>query len=36
MIYDDDVKVFENTKTGVMGPRLQIKEVIGVGFTAKF
>jgi 3-oxoacyl-[acyl-carrier-protein] synthase III len=36
MIYDDDVKVFKNTKTGVMGPRLQIKEVIGVGFTAKF
>ncbi|MGX5818457.1 DUF3078 domain-containing protein [Chitinophaga lutea] len=36
MIYDDDVKVFENTKTGVMGPRLQIKQVLGVGLTAKF
>lgn len=36
MIYDDDVKVFANPKTGVMGPRLQVKEVIGVGFTAKF
>ena len=36
MIYDDDVKVFENKKTGEMGPRLQIKQVIGVGFTAKF
>jgi hypothetical protein len=36
MIYDDDVKEFVNEKTGVKGPRLQIKEVIGVGFTAKF
>lgn len=36
MIYDDDVKVFENKETGVMGPRLQIKQVIGVGFAAKF
>ena len=36
MIYDDDVKVFKNEKTGVMGPRLQVKQVIGVGFTAKF
>ncbi|WP_440134816.1 DUF3078 domain-containing protein [Chitinophaga sancti] len=36
MIYDDDVKSFVNPKTGVAGPRLQIKEVIGVGFTAKF
>jgi hypothetical protein len=36
MIYDDDVRVFPNPKTGVMGPRLQVKEVIGVGFTAKF
>lgn len=36
MIYDDDVKVFENEKTGVLGPRLQVKQVIGVGFTAKF
>ncbi|MCK7559015.1 DUF3078 domain-containing protein [Chitinophaga sedimenti] len=36
MIYDDDVKVFENTKTGVMGPRLQIKQVIGIGFAAIF
>ncbi|RFS22524.1 DUF3078 domain-containing protein [Chitinophaga silvatica] len=35
MIYDDDVKVFENKKTGVMGPRLQVKQVIGVGFAAK-
>ncbi|WPQ63905.1 DUF3078 domain-containing protein [Chitinophaga sancti] len=36
MIYDDDVKSFVNPKTGVMGPRLQVKEVIGVGFSAKF
>ncbi|RPE13919.1 DUF3078 domain-containing protein [Chitinophaga lutea] len=36
MIYDDDVKEFENTKTGVMGPRLQIKQVLGIGLTAKF
>ncbi|GEP90341.1 Protein of unknown function [Chitinophaga terrae (ex Kim and Jung 2007)] len=36
MIYDDDVKVFENKETGVMGPRLQVKQVIGVGFAAKF
>lgn len=36
MIYDDDVRVFENEKTGVLGPRLQVKQVIGVGFTAKF
>lgn len=36
MIYDDDVRVFENKKTGVKGPRLQVKEVIGVGFTARF
>jgi hypothetical protein len=36
MIYDDTVKVFENKKTGVMGPRLQMKQVIGVGFAAKF
>lgn len=36
MIYDDDVRVFTNEKTGVLGPRLQVKQVIGVGFTAKF
>lgn len=36
MIYDDDVRVFENKDTGVMGPRLQIKETIGIGLTAKF
>ncbi|UYQ93138.1 DUF3078 domain-containing protein [Chitinophaga horti] len=36
MIYDDDVKVFENKATGVMGPRLQVKQVIGVGFAAIF
>lgn len=36
MIYDDDVKSFVNPKTGVLGPRLQVKEVIGVGFSAKF
>ncbi|PSL49690.1 Protein of unknown function (DUF3078) [Chitinophaga niastensis] len=36
MIYDDKVKVFENKTTGVKGPRLQLKQVIGVGFTAKF
>ncbi|RAJ75588.1 uncharacterized protein DUF481 [Chitinophaga dinghuensis] len=36
MIYDDNVKVFENKETGVLGPRLQIKQVIGVGFAAKF
>ncbi|WP_343669178.1 DUF3078 domain-containing protein [Chitinophaga sp.] len=36
LIYDDDVKSFVNPKTGVLGPRLQVKEVIGVGFSAKF
>lgn len=36
MIYDDDVKVFENKETGVLGPRLQVKQTIGVGLTAKF
>lgn len=36
MIYDDKARVFENPKTGVLGPRLQVKEVIGVGFSAKF
>ncbi|ATL46923.1 hypothetical protein COR50_06860 [Chitinophaga caeni] len=36
MIYDDDIRVFENKNTGVLGPRLQIKQVIGVGFTAVF
>jgi hypothetical protein len=36
MIYDDDVRVFANPKTGVLGPRLQVQEVIGVGFIAKF
>ncbi|HEY0271771.1 MAG TPA: DUF3078 domain-containing protein [Chitinophaga sp.] len=36
MIYDDNARVFENPKTGVLGPRLQVKEVIGVGFSAKF
>lgn len=36
MIYDDDVRVFNNPKTGVPGPRLQIKQVMGIGFTAAF
>ncbi|WP_423737144.1 DUF3078 domain-containing protein [Chitinophaga caseinilytica] len=36
MIYDDDVRVFENKETGIMGPRLQIKQTLGVGLTAKF
>ncbi|NSL89037.1 DUF3078 domain-containing protein [Chitinophaga solisilvae] len=36
MIYDDDVKQFENKDTGIKGPALQIKQVIGVGFAAKF
>lgn len=36
MIYDDDVRVFENPKTGAMGPRLQVKQVLGIGLTAKF
>ncbi|RAJ03996.1 Protein of unknown function (DUF3078) [Chitinophaga skermanii] len=36
MIYDDDIKVFENKETGVLGPRLQVKQVIGVGLTAVF
>lgn len=35
MIYDDNVRVFANPKTGVLGPRLQVQEVIGVGFTLK-
>ena len=36
LIYDDDVRVFENKETGIMGPRLQIKQTLGVGLTAKF
>jgi hypothetical protein len=36
LIYDDDVKEFVNEKTGVKGPRLQVKQVIGVGFSARF
>lgn len=36
MIYDDKVKVFENKETGVMGPRLQVKQILGIGFAAKF
>jgi hypothetical protein len=36
LIYDDDVKEFVNEKTGVKGPRLQVKEIIGVGFSARF
>ncbi|WP_291914318.1 DUF3078 domain-containing protein [Chitinophaga sp. CB10] len=35
MIYDDDTKI-KDSKTGVEGARLQIKQVIGIGFTAKF
>ncbi len=36
MIYDDDVREFVNEKTGVKGARLQVKQVIGVGFSARF
>lgn len=36
LIYDDDVKEFVNEKTGIKGPRLQVKQVIGVGFSARF
>ncbi|GAA0528213.1 DUF3078 domain-containing protein [Chitinophaga japonensis] len=36
LIYDDDVREFVNSKTGVKGPRLQVKQVIGVGFSARF
>jgi hypothetical protein len=36
LIYDDDVKEFVNEKTGVKGPRMQVKQVIGVGFSARF
>ncbi|WP_343700205.1 DUF3078 domain-containing protein [Chitinophaga sp.] len=36
MIYDDDVKEFENPKTGVKGARLQVKQVLSIGLTAKF
>ncbi|PUZ27763.1 Protein of unknown function [Chitinophaga costaii] len=36
MIYDDKARVFANPKTGTLGPRLQVKEVIGVGFSTTF
>ena len=34
MIYDDDVMILQ--KDGHKGPRLQVKEVLGVGFRATF
>ena len=34
MLYDDDVKVAQ--KDGTAGPRLQFKEVLGVGLQFSF
>jgi hypothetical protein len=38
LIYDDDVKVLRNAgdQKGTVGPDLQFKQVLGVGFTYKF
>lgn len=38
LIYDDDIKVLRNTgdQKGTVGPDVQFKQVLGVGFTYKF
>ena len=38
LIYDDDVKVLRNSgdQKGTVGPDVQFKQVLGVGFTYKF
>ena len=38
LIYDDDVKVLRNSgdQKGTVGPDIQFKQVLGVGFTYKF
>lgn len=38
LIYDDDIKVLRNTgdQKGTVGPDIQFKQVLGVGFTYKF
>lgn len=38
LIYDDDIKVLRNTgdQKGTIGPDVQFKQVLGVGFTYKF
>jgi len=34
MIYDDEIKITD--KDGNEGPRLQLKEILGIGFTWSF
>ena len=39
LIYDDDIDVLRNnseSKSGTVGPDIQFKQVLGVGFTYKF
>lgn len=38
LIYDDDIKVLRTTgdQKGTVGPDVQFKQVLGVGFTYKF
>jgi hypothetical protein len=40
VVYDDDVRIAENNKTTgkseLVGPRVQVKEVFGLGFSYKF
>ncbi len=36
MIYDDDIMILVNPATGQQGRRLQIKEILGVGFSYSF
>lgn len=36
LIYDDDVKVLVDSETGKKGPRLQLKETMGIGVSFNF
>ena len=38
LIYDDDIKVLRSAgdQKGTIGPDIQFKQVLGVGFTYKF
>ena len=36
LIYDDDIKILIDPDTGHKGPRLQVKEVLGVGLMFNF
>jgi len=36
LIYDDDIDIVIDEKTGKKGPRVQFKEVLGIGFSYKF